>query len=61
MVSYLPEIKDVTIKDGWAVEWGYLTASFVESPDGEEKRIRAKLLRVFKKQADGSWKAARAM
>jgi ketosteroid isomerase-like protein len=29
--------------------------------DGEEKRIRAKLLRGFKKQADGSWKAARAM
>jgi hypothetical protein len=44
-----------------AFEWGYFTASFVESSGGEEKRLRGKLLRVLKKQPDGSWKAARAM
>jgi ketosteroid isomerase-like protein len=61
VVSYVPKIKDITITDGWAVEWGYFTGSFVESPGGGEKRIRAKLLRVYKKQADGTWKAVRAM
>ena len=62
VVSYVPEIKDVTITtDGWAFEWGYFTASYVESAGGEEKRIRAKVLRVLKKQADGSWKGARGM
>ena len=62
VVSYVPEIKDVTITtDGWAFEWGYFTASYVESAGGEEKRIRARVLRVLKKQADGSWKGARGM
>jgi ketosteroid isomerase-like protein len=61
VLSYVPEIKDVTVADGWAFEWGYFTGSYVESPGGEEKRIRAKLLRVLKKQADGSWKGAIGM
>ena len=47
--------------DGWAFEWGYFTASYVETGGGEEKRIRGKLLRVLKKQRDGSWKGARGM
>jgi serine/threonine protein kinase len=37
------------------------TATYVESAGGEEKRIRAKVLAVLKKQADGSWKCARGM
>ena len=61
VLSYVPEIKDVTITDGWAFEWGNFTGSFVESPGGEEKRLRGKLLRVLKKQADGSWKGAVGM
>jgi ketosteroid isomerase-like protein len=62
VVSYVPEIKDVTITDdGWAFEWGYFTASYVDAAGGDEKRIRGKLLRVLKKQGDGSWKGARAM
>ena len=40
MLSYVPETKDVTILDGWAVEWGYITGSYVETPGGEVKQIR---------------------
>lgn len=61
VVSYATDIKDVTIADGWAFEWGYFTGSFVESPGQQEKRLRGKLLRVLEKQPDGSWKVARAM
>jgi ketosteroid isomerase-like protein len=62
VVSYVPDIKDVTITDdGWAFEWGYFTASYVQAAGAEEKRIRGKLLRVLKKQPDGSWKGARGM
>src|SRR5262245_39909612 len=35
VLSYVPEMKDLTILDGWAVEWGYFTGSYVESPGGE--------------------------
>ena len=40
MLTYVPETKDLTILDGWAVEWGYFTGSYVESPGGEPKQIR---------------------
>jgi uncharacterized protein (TIGR02246 family) len=62
VLSYVPDIKGVTItNDGWAFEWGYFTGSYVESAGGEEKRIRAKVLRVLRKQADGGWKGAAGM
>jgi ketosteroid isomerase-like protein len=62
VLSYVPDIKSVTItNDGWAFEWGYFTGSYVESAGGEEKRIRAKVLRVLRKQVDGSWKGAVGM
>ena len=61
VLSYVPETKELTITDGWAFEWRYFTASYVESPGGEEKRVRGKVLLVLKKQPDGSWKCARAM
>ena len=62
VLSYVPEIKNVTITDdGWAFEWGNFTGSYVESTGGEETRIRAKVLRILKKQADGSWKGAVGM
>ena len=47
--------------DGWAFEWGYFTTSYVESAGGEEKHVRANVLRALRKQADGSWKCARGM
>ena len=59
--SYVPEMKDVTIAGDWAFYWGYFTAVYVESAGGEEKRIRAKVLSVQRKQPDGSWKVARGM
>jgi ketosteroid isomerase-like protein len=61
VLSYVPETKELTIRDGWAFEWRYYTASYVESPGGEVKRVRGKVLMVLKKLPDGSWKAARAM
>lgn len=61
VVSYVPEIKDVTIIDGWAVEWGYFTASFVESPDGEEKHIRAKCFGSLRSKPTGVGRPRGAM
>jgi len=52
VLTYTPEIKDLTILDGWAVEWGYFAASYVESPGAEAKQIRGSRLSVFKKLQD---------
>ena len=61
VLSYLRVPKDVTLLDGWAVEWGYFTGSYVESPGGVAKQIRGTVLLVWKKLPDGNWKGFRAM
>ena len=61
VLTYVPETRDVTIWDGWAVEWGYITGSYVESPGGEPKEIRGTRLMVLKKTQDGTWKCFRGM
>jgi uncharacterized protein (TIGR02246 family) len=61
VLTFVPETKDLTIWDGWAVEWGYFTGSYVESPTGEPKQIRGARLWVLKKLPDGSWKIFRGM
>ena len=61
VLSYVAETKDLTIWDGWAVEWGYFTGSYVESPDGEPKQVRGSVLTVLKKLPDGSWRCFRGM
>jgi ketosteroid isomerase-like protein len=61
VLTFVPETKDLTIWDGWAVEWGYFTGSYVESRGGEPKQIRGTRLWVLKKLPDGRWKCYRGM
>jgi ketosteroid isomerase-like protein len=61
VLSYVPKTEDFTFLDGgWAVEWRTYTASFVDSPGGEPKKVRGTVLVVLK-LPDGSWKGFRAM
>jgi uncharacterized protein (TIGR02246 family) len=61
VLSYVPETKDLTMLDGWAVEWGTFTGSYVESAGGEVKQVRGNRLMVLKRLPDGSWKCFRGM
>ncbi len=61
VLGYVPESKDVTLLDGWAIEWGYITGSYVESSGGEVKQIRAARLMILKKMRHGRWKCFRGM
>ena len=61
VVTYAPEIKDVTITDGWAFEWGTYSGTLKPLDGGEPIRTTGKVIRVLKKDSDGSWKIARAM
>jgi hypothetical protein len=56
-VCYRSEIKDLQIAGDWAFEWGYF--SYKESANA--KPGRGKVLRVIKRQPDGSWKFARVI
>ena len=42
VLSYVPDVQDVTMLDGWVVEWGHFTGSYLESPSGEPKQVRVR-------------------
>jgi ketosteroid isomerase-like protein len=56
-LCYKSEIKDVRIAGEWAFEWGYISYKDSSNP----KPMRGKVLRVMKRQSDGSWKFARVI
>jgi len=62
VLSYVPEVKDLTFLDGgWAVVWRTFTASVVAQPGGEKKEVRGSVLIVLKKLPDGTWRCFRGM
>jgi uncharacterized protein (TIGR02246 family) len=60
-LSYKPEIKNLRIANDWAFEWGTFEVRYRVWQGGKEKTVRGTMLRVLKKQSDGSWKFARVM
>ena len=56
VLKYAPEIQDVQVVDGWAIEWVYYEATFKMSAKDSPVGMRRKGLRVLKRQSDGSWK-----
>jgi hypothetical protein len=59
VLKYAPEIQDVQVADGWAIDWVYYEAMFQMSTKDNPVSMRRKGLRVLKRQSDGSWKFAR--
>ncbi len=61
VVKYVPDIRDVQVAGDVAYEWGYFDAAQKSPGQHEPVNLRAKLLRVMKRQLDGSWKFTRVM
>jgi len=61
VVTYAPDIRDIRVVGDVAYEWGYFEAAQKGSDQKALQRLRAKLLRVMKRQSDGSWKFTRVM
>jgi uncharacterized protein (TIGR02246 family) len=59
VLKYAPEIQDVQVADGWAIEWVYYEATYKLSLKDSPVSMRRKDLRVLRRQSDGSWKFAR--
>jgi uncharacterized protein (TIGR02246 family) len=59
VLKYAPEIQDVQVADGWAIEWVYYEATYKLSAKDSPVSMRRKDLRVLRRQSDGSWKFAR--
>jgi len=61
VVKYVPDIRDVQVAGNVAYEWGYFDASHKSSEQQAAQSLHAELLRVMKRQSDGSWKFTRVM
>jgi ketosteroid isomerase-like protein len=55
-LAYKPTFSSIGIQGDWAIEWGYFDSTFQESPDRPAKSFRGNILRVLRRQKDGSWK-----
>jgi ketosteroid isomerase-like protein len=61
VTDYRLNFQELEIVDGWAFEWGTSTETIQPLKGGEPKTANAKLLRVLRRQSDGSWKIARSV
>src|SRR6266511_1397865 len=54
LLSYVPETKDLTILNGWAVEWGYITGSYDIDPptDLQTSECRSVWMKISLQAAD---------
>jgi ketosteroid isomerase-like protein len=60
-VKYVPDIRDIQVAGSVAYEWGYFDAAQKSSDEGAPESVRAKFIRVMKRQPDGSWKFTRVI
>jgi len=61
VVKYVPDIHDIQVAGNVAYEWGYFEAAQQSSEQQATESLRAKFLRVMRRQPDGSWKFTRVM
>ena len=59
--KYEHKWEEIKVIGDWAFEWGFFDAEAEMIKTGEIIKQQGKLLRVLKRQKDGSWKAARAI
>jgi ketosteroid isomerase-like protein len=58
VLKYAPEIEDIQIADGWAIEVGITSASYKLTAKDDPVIVNDKGMRLLKRQSDGSWKFA---
>ncbi len=61
VMAYDEEFKEVRILGDWAYEWGTITGRTKPFSGGEETSYRFNIVRVLKREPDGSWKIARSI
>ena len=58
VLKYAPNIKDLQVADGWAIEVIYGESMYKLSAKDNPVTVKGEALRVLKRQSDGSWKFA---
>jgi uncharacterized protein (TIGR02246 family) len=61
ITKYEQDWKEIRVIGDWAFEWGFFDGEAQPAGGGQPIKQKAKLLRLLKRQEDGSWKCARAI
>ena len=61
ITKYEHRWEEIEVIGDWAFEWGYFDAGAEMIGSGEVIAQRGKLLRLLRKQMDGTWKVARVI
>lgn len=61
ILKYEHKWEEIKVIGDWAFEWGFFDAEAEIKVSGEIIKQQGKLLRILKKQKNGSWKCARAI
>jgi len=59
--EYVHDWQEIKVIGDWAFEWGFFNGEAQPVSGGPPIKQRAKLLRLLKRQEDGSWKCARVI
>ena len=61
VLKYSTDIRDVQVSGDAAYEWGFFEVTGKVTAAGAASTFKARMLRVMRRQVDGSWKFARVM
>lgn len=61
IVRYVPHVLGLAVHGDWAVEWGYFDSEWVAGRGARPEAFRGNLLRVLRRQSDGTWKFSHVM
>ena len=59
--EYVHDWQEIKVTGDWAFEWGFFNGEAQPVSGGQPIKQKAKLLRLLKRQEDGSWKCARVI
>jgi uncharacterized protein (TIGR02246 family) len=61
ITEYVHNFEEVKVLGAWAFEWGTFSAAAEPVAGGPPIRSSGKILRILKRQADGTWQVARSI
>ena len=61
ITEYVHNFEEIEILGEWAFEWGTFSAAAEPLAGGSPVRTTGKLLRILKRQPDGTWRIARSI
>jgi len=61
VLKYSADVRDVQVSGDVAYEWGFFEVTGKVSANEQASTFKARMLRVMRRQVDGSWKFARVM